>query len=314
MPQSPSRHAWRLLLAELAGTGLLVAIGLSIVILDTSPEGPIAPVLDPQARLALTGFLFGSIGALIAVSPIGKASGAHINPVVTLAFVARGHMRPSLGAGYVLAQLAGAVLGAAPLLAWGATGRRVDLGATVPGAGYGPLAALGGEVATSAALIVLLFAFVGNRRLRAFTPLLFPPLYAIMVLLEAPVSGTSTNPARSLGPAVVAGVWRGWWVYWAGPVLGALVGVAITRLHPLRTLEVETAKVYHFEIDRHGLLTDVSSWHLPTTSGAPRPRRGGARSTPASSRSPRARPRGRARRHRGVRREARRGAGRRPGS
>jgi aquaporin Z len=251
-----SRNAWQLWLAEFAGTALLVAAGLSVVILDISPSGPIAPHLRPGERLALTGFLFGTIGALIAISPVGRVSGAHINPIVTLAFMVRGRMRPWLGAGYVAAQLGGAVTGGALLLAWGHLGREVEFGATLPGRQYGPLAALGGEAATSAALIVLLLVFVGSRRLRGFTPLLFPPLYALMVFLEAPISGTSTNPARSLGPAVVAGSWRDWWVYWAGPIAGALAGIILTWVHPLHRLHVDVAKVYHFEHDRHGLLTD----------------------------------------------------------
>lgn len=257
MPAPQPAHAWRLWLAEFIGTGLLVGAGLSAVIIGNSPSGPVAPLLSPPQRLALTGFLFGSIGALIAISPIGKISGAHINPIVTLAFVVRRRMRPWLAAGYLAAQLAGAIAGAAPLLAWGQLGEQVSFGATAPGRSHGALAAAGGETVTSIALIVLLFAFVGSRRLRAWTPLLFPPLYALMVFLEAPVSGTSTNPARTLGPAVISGVWRGWWVYWAGPIAGALIGVALTRLHPLRLLEVDVPKVYHFEHDPHGLL----KWH-----------------------------------------------------
>lgn len=241
------------------GTCLLVGVGLSVVIIDTSPRGPLAGVLGAGAVRALTGALFGSTGALIAVSPVGRVSGAHINPIVTLAFVLRRKMRPWLAAGYVVAQLTGALVGAAALLAWGSTGRAVDFGASLPGPTYGPVLACAGEVVTSAALVVSLLAFVGSARLRRFTPLLFPVLYAVMVYLEAPVSGTSTNPARSLGPAVVAEVWRGWWVYWVGPCLGVLVALAIGRLGFLRDLEVEVAKVYHFEHDRHGLLRPRAS-------------------------------------------------------
>jgi aquaporin Z len=51
---------------------------------------------------------------------------------------------------------------------------------------------------------------------RPFTPAMFPFLYAVMVYLEAPISGTSTNPARSFGPAIVSGQWQGWWIYWLG--------------------------------------------------------------------------------------------------
>lgn len=256
---SHPKDAWRPFAAEFVGTGLLVFGGLSAVIFDFSPSEPLAGLLGAGWRRALTGLLFGTVGALIAVSPIGKVSGAHINPIVTLSFVVRRRMRPWLGAGYVVAQLSGAVAGAMALLVWGHAGRQVNFGATTPGAAYGTWAALGGETLTSATLIVLLFAFLGSHRLRGWTPLIFPPLYALMVFAEAPVSGTSTNPARSLGPAVAADVWHGWWIYVVGPLAGALIGVAISRLPLLRTLEVEIAKVYHFDHDPHGLLR----WHPP---------------------------------------------------
>ncbi len=273
---TPRRPAWRLWLSELVGTGVLVGVGLSVVIVDTSPSGPLAPLLSHGGRLALTGFLFGCVGALVAVSPVGMVSGAHLNPIVTLAFVLRGRMRPWLAAGYVPAQLAGAVAGAAPLLAFGRMGRDVNFGATLPGPRFGAGVAILGEVATSAALITLLLLFVGSRRLRRWTPLLFPPLYALMVFLEASVSGTSTNPARSLGPAVMSGAWSAWWVYWVGPVLGCLAGVGLTRVRALRGLEVDIAKVYHFEHDRHGLLH-----RLPDPPRGARPASGGGASGPS---------------------------------
>lgn len=237
---------WRALLGEYAGTALLVALGLSLVIVDFAPGGPLVALLGAGARRALTGFLFGSVGALITVSALGRASGAHLNPVVTLAFVLHGKMRRALGGAYVLAQAAGAVTGASTLLAWGATGSSVHYGATLPGASYGTWWALAGEAATSFALVLLLLVFVGSRRLRRFTPALFPPLYAVMVLLEAPVSGTSTNPARSLGPAVVAGAWHGWWVYWLGPALGCVLAVLVFGSPWFSHLEVGVARVYHF--------------------------------------------------------------------
>lgn len=237
---------WRALFAEYAGTALLVALGLSLVIVDFAPRGPMAALLGPGARRALTGFLFGSVGASITVSALGKASGAHLNPAVTLAFVLHGKMRRSLGGAYVVAQAAGAVSGASALLAWGPTGSSVDYGATLPGASYGTWWALAGESATTFALVLLLLVVLGSRRLRRFTPALLPPLYAVMVFLEAPVSGTSTNPARSLGPAVVAGAWHGWWVYWAGPGIGCLLAVLVFRSPWLSQLEIGVARVYHF--------------------------------------------------------------------
>ncbi len=86
-------------------------------------------------RRLITGFLFGSTGACIALSPVGKISGAHLNPVVTLAFRLMGKLDVRTTIGYILAQLTGAVLGCVPLLFWGAMGRSVEFGATVPGNG-----------------------------------------------------------------------------------------------------------------------------------------------------------------------------------
>ena len=192
---------WTPFVAELAGTALLVAVGLSIVIFDFGRGSPMLQLLPNGAtRRLITGFLFGTTGALIALSPLGKASGAHINPAVTFAFWLMGRMKAGLASGYVLCQLAGAVLGAIPLLFWGAMGASTDFGATVPGATYGTTLALLGETVATFAMIFGLFAFLRHRGLRRLTPALFPPLYAIMVWIEAPISGTSTNPARSLGP------------------------------------------------------------------------------------------------------------------
>lgn len=245
---------WPHFLAEFLGTAVLVGAGLSVVIVDFGTGSPILDAVpEAGARRAITGFLFGTVGALVAVSPLGRISGAHINPVVTLAFWRQGRMTARNAAGYALAQLAGAVLGALPLLAWGRVGASVDFGATVPGAGYGKAAALLGEVATTFALVVGLLFFVSRRSIRKFTPLLFPFLYCAMVWLEAPVSGTSTNPARSLGPAVVSGQWQAWWIYWVGPAAGALLGVSIHRLGWLGLSEVEVAKLFHFEEDRYGI-------------------------------------------------------------
>ncbi len=239
---------WRRYGAEAAGTAALVLVGLSIVILDFGAGSPVARAL-PSAlwRRVLTGFLFGTTGAAIAVSWVGRVSGAHINPVVTLAFRLRRKLSTRDAAGYVAAQFAGAVAGAVPLLLWGRMGRSVGFGATVPGPGDAPWAVLAGEAVTTFALILGLFVFIGHRTLRRYTPLLFPFLYAVMVGVEAPLSGTSTNPARTLGPAVVAGVWSGWWIYLVGPVIGTLAAVALYETRWFERFEFEVAKVYYFE-------------------------------------------------------------------
>jgi aquaporin Z len=238
---------WQPLLAELIGTALLVLVGLSLVIFMFGTGTPMARLVPNEAlRRLITGFCFGTTGALIALSWVGKESGAHINPVVTLGFWLMGKLRPGIVLGYILAQLAGAVLGCLPLLAWGSMGRSVTFGATVPGPGYSLGTVFIWEAITTFTMVTGLCLFLGFRRIRPFTPAMFPFLYAIMVCLESPISGTSTNPARSFGPALISGEWSAWWIYWLGPLAGAVVAIAACSALARR---IEVAKLYHFESD-----------------------------------------------------------------
>jgi aquaporin Z len=238
---------WGKFVAEFVGTGVLLLLGLSLVIAMFGTGSPLAAALpDWRQRTILTGFLFGSVGGAIAVSPVGKVSGAHINPVVTMGFWLLGKMTNSVAIGYVAAQLGGAAAGCLPLLAWGEMGRSIQYGATAPGTGYSDLAAFLGEVATTFGLVASLCIFIGLRPLRKFTPAVMPFLYAFMNPLEAMISGDSTNPARSFGPALISGQWHGWWIYWAGPIAGSLLAILFFSFLGMR---VEEAKLYHFESD-----------------------------------------------------------------
>jgi aquaporin Z len=242
------RKRWRMYTAEIIGTAALLVVGLSLVIFMFGEGSPAAEwIPSVKLRQAMTGFLFGATGGLIAISKVGKESGAHVNPAVTLGFWIAHKIETRIAVGYVLAQLIGAVLGCLPLLAWGAMGRSIAFGATVPGPGYSTTEALLGEVVTTAALILTLCVFLAYRKLRQFTPAAMPVLYAIMVPLEAAVSGISTNPARSFGPAVVSGVWTDWWIYWVGPMIGTLVAMLAVSFLGKR---IEVAKLYHFDSDR----------------------------------------------------------------
>jgi aquaporin Z len=100
--EKPTRR--KLFIAEMCGTGLLLLVGLSSVIFmfaDGSPFVALVPSLT--LRRVLNGFLFGSVGASIALSPIGKTSGAHINPIVTMGFWLMGKLTGRSAIGYVVA-------------------------------------------------------------------------------------------------------------------------------------------------------------------------------------------------------------------
>jgi len=249
--------AWQLFLAEMIGTALLMFLGLSSVILMFGQDNPIEKLVPSiVVRRAMNGFLFGSVGALIALSPLGKISGAHVNPVVTMGFWLMGKMRRRPAVGYVLAQFVGALLGSIPLVLWGPLGRSINFAATVPGNGYTTLTVLLGEVLTTFCLVTALCIFLAFHRLRRYTPLMIPILFAIMVPLEASISGISVNPARSFGPSVISGVWKGWWIYWIGPLLGSLLAILFCNSFAKR---IETAKLYHFDSDPSGLLTRIQN-------------------------------------------------------
>jgi aquaporin Z len=242
---------WRIFVSELIGTALLVLVGLTLVILMFGTGSPMASLIPGEGlRRLITGFLFGTTGASIALSPVGMVSGAHINPAVTLAFRLMGKLDLRTTFVYIVGQLIGAVVGSLPLLLWGAMGKSVAFGATLPGPGYSLSMVLLGEVITTFTMVSLLAIFLGFRSIRPFTPAIFPPLYAIMVWAESPISGTSTNPARSLGPSIISGQWEGWWIYWIGPIAGMLLAVLACSLLAKR---IEVAKLYYFDSDHDRL-------------------------------------------------------------
>jgi aquaporin Z len=251
------RVRWRLFFSELIGTAILVFGGLSVVIAMFGDGSPMARSLPNEAvRMAVTAFLFGTIGSTIALSRIGKESGAHINPAVTLGFWLMRKLDARAAFGYVIAQLLGAAAGALPLLAWDSMGRSVAFGATLPGKDYSTAVVVMGEVVTTFGLIATLCIFLAFRQLRRYTPFVIPFLYAVMVPLEAHISGTSTNPARSFGPALISGRWDGWWIYWVGPILGTLAAILVCSSMARR---IEVAKLYHFEQDRRRLFQRMAA-------------------------------------------------------
>jgi len=218
--------------AEFLGTAALVFFGLSAVVFDFGVGLPMSQwVPDESLRLLITGLCFAGTGSLIAVSPLGRLSGGHINPSVSLAFWLHGTMRFREFVGYVIAQMLGGIAGAATLAGlWTHYSGSVKNGMTLPGASFSVGTAFGWEVALTGTMVFLILFFVSSRRLMRWTPLMNWIVIATMVWQEAPVSGTSLNPARSFGPALMSGIWQDQWIYAVAPPLGAVLGLLVFNL------------------------------------------------------------------------------------
>jgi len=241
------KSKWKLFLSEATGVAILLFFGLSIVIFNWGEGSIVARKFpSPLFRTALTGFMFGSVGCLVTLSPVGRISGAHINPVVSIAFWLRGKMSFNTTIGYILGQMTGAVAGCLPLLLWGNMGKSIQYAITLPGS-RGVLMAFLGEVFVTGSLILYLYIFIGSKKLRNLTPYGIPFLYCILNLLEAPLSGDSTNPARSFGPAVISGNFDYYWLYWLAPLTGTVIVTLIFRIRRLRRVyRMDKARVsYH---------------------------------------------------------------------
>ena len=158
----------------------------------------------------------------------GHLSGAHINPAVTIAFTASRHFPARDAAFYIPAQLAGAISAALALrIAW--EGTPADLGATVPSVGIGA-AFLYELVMTAFLMFVVMAVATDTRAVGAAAAIAIGGTVALDALFGGGVTGASMNPARSLGPALVANEWTDFWIYLAAPVTGALAGALLYSL------------------------------------------------------------------------------------
>jgi aquaporin Z len=238
---------WAEYMAELVGTAFNIFIGLSAVVFDFGQGLPMEHLIPNRSiRLLITGLIYSGSGSLFAISPLGKLSGAHINPSVTLAFWVHKKMHQQDAVGYIVAQFLGSSLGAILLvLVWGKYAASVRNGMTFPGAGYALWFVFLAEVLMTFLLVLSIFLFVSNPRLMRWTPLMTWLLVAAMVWLGAPISGTSLNSARSIGPALVTGLWRDQWLYCIAPPLGALLAVAMFRQLSMGQRDVLSGKLFH---------------------------------------------------------------------
>jgi aquaporin Z len=211
-------YEWRRLFSEILGTFFLVLVAVGAGMVNARFGGDAVPL---AARVTAPGLMVAAI-----ILFMGTLSGAHLNPVVSVAFALRGDFPWKRVPAYVAVQFAGAVL--ATLVLWALIGRQGSAGLTLPGSGIPTLTAMFWEVVLTAGLVsVILGTASGAQQVGSLAAVAVGSYIVLAGLWGAPVSGASMNPVRSLGPALVLGDWTGWWAYLAGPAIGALIAVGI---------------------------------------------------------------------------------------
>jgi aquaporin Z len=213
-----SSYEWRRLFSEVLGTFLLVTVAVGGGMVNARFGGD---AVSAAARVVSPALMVMAI-----ILFMGAVSGAHLNPVVSVAFALRGDFPWRRVGPYIVAQFGGAIL--ATLLLWALLGKQGSAGLTLPGPGVSTATALAWEILLTTGLVsVVLGTASGAQQVGAMAAIGVGSYIALAGLFGAPVSGASMNPARSLGPALVLGDWTSWWAYLAGPAIGALIAVGI---------------------------------------------------------------------------------------
>lgn len=241
------RRHWPEYLMEAAGLGIfMVSAGVFGTILEYPGSPAHQAIADPVLRRILMGIAMGLTAIGIIYSPWGQQSGAHINPAVTLTFFRLKKIHPWDAFYYIAAQFVGGVAGV--LLVAVSVGNAfasppVSFVTTVPGV-QGPAVAFAAEAAISFLLMSVVLVTTNTETLARYTGLCAGALVALYIIVEAPVSGMSMNPARTFGSAVPAQLWTSLWIYFSAPPLGMLLASEVyLRLRGAQA--VFCAKLHH---------------------------------------------------------------------
>lgn len=241
------RSHWPEYVIEAWALGMfMVSAGVFSVALQY-PGSPIHRLIESAAlRMLLAGVAMGSTAIALIYSPLGKRSGAHMNPAITLSFLRLGKIAPVDALFYMVAQFAGGLLGvlaAASLFGPAFEQPPVAYAATIPGEA-GALIAFVSEVLISGTMMLTVLLVSNNARFAAATGLCAGILVAIFITFESPLSGMSMNPARSFASAAPGGQWHLLWIYFAAPLAGMLAATE-TYLRVRGPQRVGCAKLLH---------------------------------------------------------------------
>jgi aquaporin Z len=245
MMQTLRRH-WPEYLMEAAALGSFMVSACLFGALLGYPGSPVYRAIpDAHLRRVLGGLAMGLTAILIIRSPWGMQSGAHMNPATTLTFLRLGKIDRRDALFYVLAQCAGGAGGVllASAVFDAVRDPSVNYVVTVPGPS-GAAVAFAAEMAISFGLMSVVLRVSNSGRLSRFTPFFVGALVATYISIEAPLSGMSMNPARTLSSALNAGVWTAWWIYFTAPLAGMLAAAEVyVRRQGLH--RVFCAKMHH---------------------------------------------------------------------
>jgi len=245
MPRLP-RHAAEYLLEGL-GLGLFMIAAVGAATLLEHPASPLRAQLDdPLLRRVLMGLAMGATSIALVYSPIGARSGGHFNPATTATFYRLGRVAGADLAGYAVAQVLGGLAGlAAARLAFAPwiADPAVRYVATSPGPS-GEALAFAAETAMTFVLMSVVLRVSNHPRWSGYTGVAAGVLVALYITVEAPLSGMSLNPARSLGPALATGELDRFWIYLAAPPIGMLAAAEL-YVRTLGPTQVFCAKLHH---------------------------------------------------------------------
>jgi aquaporin Z len=235
----------RVYLMEAICLGLFM---ISASLFSTLLEYPGSPVhnwmADDFLRLCVMGVAMGITIVLLIYSPMGKLSGAHMNPAMTLTFFLLGKVNKRDLFFYMLFQFIGGLAGVILMdLALGNAFESppINYVTTIPGKS-GEVIAFWTEVSISFFMILMVLISSNYSKLAPYTGYIAGIFVTAYVIISAPVSGFSMNPARTLASAIPSHIYTDLWIYFSAPVLGMLSGALIYKTF---SGEVKCAKIHH---------------------------------------------------------------------